>query len=524
MATPREKLVESLEKLKALQDKGIVGIKTSDLSRIHREKLLENGFIREVLQGWYIAAPQNEQQGDSTSWYVSFWGFCARYLMDRYGEEYCISAEQSLLLHAGNNTVPTQLIIKSARGNNLPTNLLFETSLFVIKSPLPNKAEIEERNGVRIINLPSSIVYCSPTIYTKQSTDVRTALMMIRDSSELLDILLDGGHSTIAGRIAGAYRNLGQNKIADDILKTMKSAGYDVRELDPFEEPSPIQFDFREKSPYVNRIKIMWQEMRTEVIKIFPKAPETQKDIASYLDDVEEIYLTDAYHSLSIEKYVVTPELIERVRSGNWDNEGNEGNEEDKKQKDAMAARGYWQAFQQVKESIAKILNGQNAGTIVDADHGDWYRALFGPSVAVGILRPSDLAGYRNNQVYIGQSKHTPVNKDAVRDVMPLLFELLEKEDHAGVRAVLGHFIFVYTHPYMDGNGRMGRFLLNAMLASGGYPWTVIPVEERDRYMNALEKASVDLNIKPFAEFVGWLVEEGMKGTPVAKVAPIIQK
>ena len=77
---------------------------------------------------------------------------------------------------------------------------------------------------------------------------------------------------------------------------------------------------------------------------------------------------------------------------------------------------------------IAKILNGQNAGTIVDSDHGDWYRALFGPSVAGGILRPSDLAGYRNNQVYIGQSKHTPVNKDAVRDVMPLLFELLEKD------------------------------------------------------------------------------------------------
>ena len=36
------------------------------------------------------------------------------------------------------------------------------------------------------------------------------------------------------------------------------------------------------------------------------------------------------------------------------------------------------------------------------------------------------------------------------------------------VRAVLGHFFFVYIHPYMDGNGRMGRFVLNAMLASGG--------------------------------------------------------
>ncbi|MGB5430334.1 Fic family protein, partial [Eudoraea sp.] len=120
-----------------------------------------------------------------------------------------------------------------------------------------------------------------------------------------------------------------------------------------------------------------------------------------------------------------------------------------------------------------------------DQDHSDWYRELFAPSVAAGILKPSDLAGYRTNQVYIAQSMYVPLNKNAVRDAMPVLFELLEKEEHAGVRAVLGHFIFVYIHPYMDGNGRMGRFLMNVMLASGGYPWTVIPVEGRDSYMQA---------------------------------------
>ncbi|PXX29209.1 hypothetical protein [Arenibacter sp. ARW7G5Y1] len=64
----------------------------------------------------------------------------------------------------------------------------------------------------------------------------------------------------------------------------------------------------------------------------------------------------------------------------------------------------------------------------------------------------------------------------------------------------------------------MGRFLMNAMLASGGYPWTVIPVEERNAYMNALEKASVDKDITTFGKFISWLVEEGMKGTPEAKV------
>ena len=513
MATPGEKLAESLEMLKVLQDNGIVGIKTSDLTRVHRQRLLQNGFIREVLQGWYISAPPEEPQGDSTSWYLSFWGFCSRYLEDRYGDDYCISAEQSLILNLGNYSVPKQLIIKSSNGNNLPTELLFGTSLFAMKSPLPNMVEVENWKGIRVMNLPSSIIHSSPSFFSSQSTDGRAALLMIKDASELLGILLDRGHSKIAGRLAGAYRNLDQNKISDTILKTMKAAGYDVREIDPFEEKSPIKFSNREKSPYVNRIKLMWHEMRDIIIEVFPDAPGIPKDKEKFLNQIEELYTTDAYHSLSIEKYTVTPELIERVRLGDWNIEGNDA---DKKQKDAMAARGYWQAFKSVKESIRKIINGENGGKVVDADHGDWYRELFAPSVTVGLIRPSDLAGYRNNQVYISQSKHTPINKDAVRDVMPVLFELLEMEEHAGVRAVLGHFIFVYTHPYMDGNGRIGRFLMNAMLTSGGYPWTVIPVEERNRYMNALESASVDHDIKPFAEFVAWLVEAGLNGKPIA--------
>ena len=66
----------------------------------------------------------------------------------------------------------------------------------------------------------------------------------------------------------------------------------------------------------------------------------------------------------------------------------------------------------------------------------------------------------------------------------------LQNETDASVRTVLGHFIFVYIHPYFDGNGRIARFLMNAMLASGNYPWTVIKVEKRNVYMAALEKAS----------------------------------
>ena len=76
------------------------------------------------------------------------------------------------------------------------------------------------------------------------------------------------------------------------------------------------------------------------------------------------------------------------------------------------------------------------------------------------------------------------------------------------MRAVLGHFIFVFIHPYSDGNGRSGRFLMNVMLASAGYPWTVIPVQSRAAYMAALESASVGQDIVPFTDFLAKLMAQ----------------
>jgi hypothetical protein len=65
----------------------------------------------------------------------------------------------------------------------------------------------------------------------------------------------------------------------------------------------------------------------------------------------------------------------------------------------------------------------------------------------------------------------------------------------------------------------MGRFLMNVMLAAGGYPWTVIPVSERSVYMSALEQASVQENIAPFARFLGGLVEKELRGEPYPATA-----
>jgi len=506
MSLPSEKLAESLQVLKNLQDKGTIAIQAKELTRTHKERLVRNGFLQEVIKGWYIPANPNEPRGESTSWYASFWLFCSAYLNKRFKDKWCLSPEQSISLQVGDWTVPKQLFIRSPKGANKVTLLPYETSLLDARYAMPDRKEISMVNEIRVFTLSSALIYCGPKFFTQRPSDVRTALSQIRDSSEILELLLAGGRSTIAGRLAGGFRNIGYDQIANDIINTMTAAGYDIREVNPFQDASPVIVSNRERSPYIKRLQILWQEMRPNVIKHFPVNTGKQKiNAKSYLKKMEEMYVTDAYNSLSIEGYKVSPELIQRVRTGNWDPYKNES---DREHHAALAARGYWQAFRQVEKSIRKVLDGKNSGKIFAEDHRDWYREMFAPCVLAGILKPADLAGYRNGQVYIRRSMHVPPNADAVRDLMPALCDLLSKEESAAVRVVLGHFFFVYIHPYMDGNGRMGRFLMNLMLASGEYPWVVIPVKQRDSYMSALEEASVKQNIVPFAKFLAALIKK----------------
>jgi hypothetical protein len=509
MATPSEKLADALEVLHQLQKNGLVAIRSAELSRTYRERLVQNGFLEEVIKGWYVPARPDETRGESTAWYASFWRFCAAYLNYLKGDDWCLSPEQSIALHTENMTVPKQLLVRAIKARNNVTVLPHGTSLLDIRSSLPEPDQVSVKNGLRIYSLSAALIACSKQSFTQKPTDMRAALSMISDASDVLEQLLEGGHSSIAGRLAGAFRNIGRNQIADDILSTMRAAGYDLRESDPFESQSSLSFSRREQSPYVNRLRLMWQDMRETVIEHFPAPPSQTVDKTVYMKHVEDVYVTDAYHSLSIEGYRVTPELINRVRAGDWNPEQNT---DDKERLNALAARGYWQAYQAVRKSIEQILDGHNAGEIVDNDHRVWYREMFAPGVTAGIHKPADLAGYRNAPVFIRRSKHTPPSKEAVRDAMPAFFELLQGEENAAVRVVLGHFIFVYIHPYMDGNGRTGRFLMNAMLASGGYPWTIVPLEKRNDYMAALEEASVNQNIKPFAKFLGSLVQAALEG------------
>ncbi|ACE99653.1 cell filamentation protein Fic [Rhodopseudomonas sp. AAP120] len=501
MAATNEKLAKSLSALKALSDNGQRRVfKTSEVGRTDRERLIKNGFLKEIMNGWLMLSRPDARSGDSTSWYTSYWEFCRRYLDERFGANWVLSPENSIPLLAGNMNVPPQIVVQAPHANNKAVTLPHDTSIFAYKTNLPKSAAGEIAN-LRVYPTIEAICDVAPNFWSTNRTDMIALLGSLRDRSAILKVLLEGGRTVAAGRIAGAYRALGKPAIADEIVETMRRADHQVREeQDPFQGPVQISLGAgRAVAPVVTRIRLMWAQMREAVIAAFPDEASQVEDVDAYIAAVNERYTSDAYHSLSIEGYSVSEDLIERVKSGKWNPETDE---DDRKQTDAMAAKGYQLAFAEVVKSVKRVLERTDAATVAEEDHLKWFRSMFEPSVAAGLLKPERLAGYRQHFIFIKNSGHSPTAWESLPDAMETFFECLHAEKDPRVRAVLGHFVFTFIHPLPDGNGRSGRFLMNVMLAEGGYPWTIIPVDRRNEYMQALELASVKGDITPFAAFV----------------------
>ena len=363
-----------------------------------------------------------------------------------------------------------------------------------------SSGDAADLDGLTVYSAEAALIKVPASLYARFPIEAQTVLISVADPQRLARRLAEGEHAVAAARLTGAFLHLDENRSAEEIQTAMKAVGITVQPADPFVKAQRPARAHRPATAIEGRLRILWKNCRAAVLETFPPPPGLPADRDLYLQEVDRLYRSDAYHSLSIEGYHVSDELIERVRSGAW---SPERDEKDRKSRDALAARGYWQAFQQVRRGIAEILGGAAPGELARREHATWYKQLFQPFVTAEILTDKDLDSYRNDAVYLRGSRYVPPRWEAVRDAMPVLFDLLEQEPEAAVRAVLGHFLFGYIHPYPDGNGRIARFLMNAMLASGGYPWTIIRVNDRASYMAALETASVESNIEPFARFTG---------------------
>jgi hypothetical protein len=497
--TFQTKLADALGRARALARKDVV--KSVSLQRADRELLKERGYLQEICKGWYLLSRPLDKDGDSTVWYAAFWDFLSVYLEERFGADYCLSAASSIDLHIGANVIPRQVIALTAHGGKMQLSLPHNTSVLVYQDAKNLPSAAEAVHGVRAMPLALALCRIQPVFFENQQLNAEIALRALKSVDDLVRVFLETGSSALAARFVGAYEFLGDRERAGQITRTVQAVGMTVEPKNPFAKAAPaFEGPRRLASPYAGRIEALFCTLREPVLEAFkdiPPRPVSEPE--SYLEHLEAVYIHDAYNSLSIEGYRVTPELIEKIRSGAWNPDGNP---QDRQQVDALAAKGYQEAFRRVKQSVTRVLQGERAGSVFRQDYQEWYRGLFTASVQAGLIEAYDLAGHRNSPVYIRASRHVPPPYEAVTDALTVLLESLEKEQAAIVRAVLGHWLFGFIHPYKDGNGRMARFLMNLMMASGGYPWTIVRNTRRREYLDALEAASAEQNILPFAKFI----------------------
>jgi len=440
--------------------------------------------------------------------------FVAAYARSRFGDKWQLPADQSLLFQSGETTLSRQIQIHAPLASNDVIQLPHGCSLFLyrVKNDSLTASAVLNGNGLRLLPIEECLFRVPASFYEHKPQAAHIALRRA-DINLLSRLVLKDGSTTIAGRLVGALQAAGREDDARLLQDTMTAAGHTLRVTNPFLAPLRAMEGARTESPYVQRVRLMWADMRETVVDAFVDVPNTApQDIDVFMSEIEARYAADALNSLSIEGYRVTPDLVEKVRSGVW---APDFHAADRDMMNAMAAKGYYETYKSVTALTRGALqSGGSPGELLRRNLGQWHLALFSPSVTAGIVTAVDLAGYRNRPVFIKDAIHVPPPSGALMDCMDLLMELLSKEASAAVRAVLGHFMFVFIHPYIDGNGRLGRFILNFMLATGGYMWTVVPLEQRHTYMEALAQASTHRHIAPFAHMLARLTTE-QTGAPM---------
>jgi len=286
---PNQKLATALKALMRLQAKHYGVVESRDMDESHRVLLVDSGFLRPVIKGWYICANPADQDGDSTAWYASYWAFLSGYLGKRFGKRYCLNPEASILLHTGSTVIPRQVVVVAKIGGNFILEMPHDTSAAIYESEAGVPKTRTDVRGLQVEALPDALCRVGPQFFRQHPREAEIALSLIRDPGELLSVLLSGsGSVAAAGRLAGGFRFLGRNDDADRILDTMRQAGYLVREANPFEISIPTLSVSRERSPYVLRLRSMWFGWRAQVLDVFPAMPGLPIDASAYMDEIDE--------------------------------------------------------------------------------------------------------------------------------------------------------------------------------------------------------------------------------------------
>jgi Fic family protein len=120
---------------------------------------------------------------------------------------------------------------------------------------------------------------------------------------------------------------------------------------------------------------------------------------------------------------------------------------------------------------------------------------------------------YRDQQVLISGASHVPPAPYLIQEQMEQMMTWYHSNAaslHSVERGAMLHAIFVGIHPFIDGNGRTARLLLNLELMKDGFPPVIIKVANRLEYYEALDKAHTSKDYTDFIQLVAAEVEDSL--------------
>ncbi|KAL3982897.1 Fic/DOC family protein [Acanthocheilonema viteae] len=123
-------------------------------------------------------------------------------------------------------------------------------------------------------------------------------------------------------------------------------------------------------------------------------------------------------------------------------------------------------------------------------------------SRVLGFVDPDAAGVFRKTQVFVGS--FTPISANMIPKAMEEMVKWLNKRNpllDPIERAAIAHYKLVSIHPFIDGNGRTARLLMNLILMQSGFPPVIIPVEARSDYYDTLVAANHG-NLRPFIRFI----------------------
>ena len=200
---------------------------------------------------------------------------------------------------------------------------------------------------------------------------------------------------------------------------------------------------------------------------------------------MKEFYYQHIYHTIALEGNTLTLEEIKTIIDHHT----------------TIAGKSIFEHNEVI--GIAEALNYMNntllmkIGNITITDIKNIHKRV------LGYVDPFGAGEFRTKQVYVG--RHIPPHPSEVEIYMEQFVDWLNSEEvlslHPVEFAAIAHYKLVYIHPFVDGNGRTARLLMNFILMKNGFPPVSIEVEDRWEYYECLIAAN-DGDLRPFIRFI----------------------